>query len=96
MLLLEGDICTTQVWLAGTSPGQIRDTYYTRPNSIRTAHYSDVYDDFGISLQACVRERASKSLLCVQDITESEARQAVDSVFDTCFRDTDPFERVPP
>lgn len=54
------------------------------------------YDDLGVSLQACVRERASKSLLCVQDITESEARQAVDSVFDTCFQDTDPFERVPP
>ena len=49
-----------------------------------------------VSLQACVRERASKSLLCVQDMTESDAWQTVDSVFDTCFRDTDPFERVPP
>ena len=43
-----------------------------------------------------MRERASKSLLCVQDMTELDARQTVDSVFDTCFRDTDPFERVPP
>lgn len=48
------------------------------------------------SMQVCVRERASKSLLCVRDISESEAVAAVDRVFDTCFRDTDPFERIPP
>lgn len=57
---------------------------------------ADCHMSFGVSLQACVRERASKSLLCVQDMTESDARQAVDSVFDTCFRDTEPFEHVPP
>ena len=89
MLLLEGNICTTQVWLAGTSPGQVTDARVPTP-------FGAWDDGFSVSLQACVRERASKSLLCVQDITESEARQTVDSVFDTCFRDTDPFERVPP
>lgn len=43
-----------------------------------------------------MRERARKSLLSTQDIGEAEARKVVDSVFDTCFRDTEPFERVPP
>lgn len=43
-----------------------------------------------------MKERASKSMACVREITESEAREVVDQVFDTCFTDTDPFERVPP
>lgn len=43
-----------------------------------------------------MRERARKSLLSTQDIGEAEARKVVDSVFDTCFRDTEPFEQVPP
>ena len=43
-----------------------------------------------------MRERASKSIQCVRDISESEAQAVVDSVFHTCFSDTDPFERVPP
>lgn len=46
--------------------------------------------------QTCVKERASKSMQCVRDMTDAEARAAVDSVFQTCFMDTDPFERVPP
>ena len=46
--------------------------------------------------QACVRERAMKSVLCVRDVSEREAREVVDRVFQTCFADTDPFERVPP
>ena len=46
--------------------------------------------------QACVRDRAAKSLLCVREMTEEEAFQVVDQVFPSCFRDTDPFERVPP
>ena len=46
--------------------------------------------------QACVRERATKSILCVRDVTEEEAKRAVDKVFESCFRDTYPFERVPP
>ena len=33
---------------------------------------------------------------CVRDMTEVEARAVVDTVFQTCFTDTDPFERVPP
>lgn len=46
--------------------------------------------------QACVRERATKSVLCVRDISEEEARTVVDRVFPSCFADTIPFERVPP
>ena len=37
-----------------------------------------------------------KSLLCVRDISKAEAKGVVDRVFDTCFKDTVPFERVPP
>lgn len=43
-----------------------------------------------------MRERAAKSLLCVRDISEEQAYRAVDKVFAGCFKDTDPFERVPP
>ncbi|XP_064400364.1 mitochondrial inner membrane protease ATP23 homolog isoform X2 [Halichondria panicea] len=46
--------------------------------------------------QVCVRERAMKSVLCIRDIPEKEAKRVVDKVFQTCFRDTVPFERVPP
>lgn len=46
--------------------------------------------------QVCARERAIKSILCVKNISEAEATRAVDSVFDKCFQDTVPFERVPP
>lgn len=55
--------------------------------------------DYSISSQhvkACVRERATKSILCVRDVSEEEAKKAVDKVFESCFRDTFPFERVPP
>lgn len=37
-----------------------------------------------------------KSIVSVKDISEQEATQVVDRVFDRCFIDTDPFERVPP
>ena len=37
-----------------------------------------------------------KSVLCVKEISDEEARRVVDKVFLTCFRDTVPFERVPP
>ncbi len=47
-------------------------------------------------IQVCVRERAAKSLLCVRDISEEKAYQLVDDVFTSCFKDTDPFECVPP
>jgi len=47
-------------------------------------------------LQECVKERAVKSMLCVKDISKQEAEDVVNSVFDACFNDTDPFERIPP
>lgn len=46
--------------------------------------------------QECVKERAVKSMLCVRDISKQEAEDVVDSVFEACFNDTDPFERIPP
>lgn len=47
-------------------------------------------------LQKCVKERAVKSILCVREISKQDAEDVVDSVFDACFHDTDPFERIPP
>ncbi|XP_065058754.1 mitochondrial inner membrane protease ATP23 homolog [Rhopilema esculentum] len=46
--------------------------------------------------QKCVKERAVKSILCVRDVSEEEANQIVESVFEPCFKDTEPFERIPP
>lgn len=46
--------------------------------------------------QKCVKERAVKSILCVREISKQDAEDVVDSVFDACFHDTDPFERIPP
>jgi len=46
--------------------------------------------------QKCVKERAVKSMLCVRDISEEQAKNIVDSVFEPCFKDTEPFERIPP
>ena len=43
-----------------------------------------------------MKERAVKSMLCVRNITKKEAEDTVESVFDACFNDTDPFERIPP
>ena len=43
-----------------------------------------------------MRERATKSVLCVRDVSEAEVTKVMDKVFDQCFRDTVPFERVPP
>ena len=47
-------------------------------------------------MQECVKERAVKSMLCVRDISKEEAHEVVESVFDACFHDTEPFERIPP
>ena len=46
--------------------------------------------------QECVKERAVKSMLCVRNISKEEAEEVVESVFDACFNDTEPFERIPP
>ena len=35
-------------------------------------------------------------MLCVRDISKEEAQEVVESVFDACFHDTEPFERIPP
>ena len=46
--------------------------------------------------QECVKSRAVKSMLCVRNISKEEAEEVVESVFDACFHDTEPFERIPP
>ena len=34
--------------------------------------------------------------MCVKDVSETEATEAVERVFNSCFNDTKPFERIPP
>ena len=70
-------------------------------DTIRSNPYSITYvgihkSAFYYILQACVKERATKSILCVRDVTEEEAKIAVESVFPSCFKDILPFERIPP
>ncbi len=44
-----------------------------------------------------MRYRAAKSVEVIRDnVSEEDARKVVNSVFDACFKDTIPFERVPP
>ena len=46
--------------------------------------------------QTCVKERARNSMLCVRNITKKEAEDVIENVFESCFNDTEPFERIPP
>ena len=90
LLFLEGEFCQAQVWMEETSPSE-------RPeNLISVITLSNVSCCIFLFVQVCVKERAIRSILCVQDVTQEEARQAVEKVFDSCFKDTVPFERVPP
>ena len=82
MFLLEGDICKAQIWLEEAPPGQ--------------GSRCLTCDCLLSHQQTCVKERASKSMQCVRDLSDKEARAVVETVFQTCFTDTDPFERVPP
>ncbi|KAJ3612097.1 hypothetical protein NHX12_020374 [Muraenolepis orangiensis] len=45
--------------------------------------------------QACVRDRALRSMLAVRKISREEAGKIVDEVFDSCFNDHAPFDRIP-
>ena len=43
--------------------------------------------------QNCVRQKAALSLQTVRNITEKEALNAVDAVFERCYNDLEPFGR---
>ena len=77
----------------------IKSSFSENSIKIITRVYKDGYviDNHFIflSLQSCVRYRATQSIRCVKDVSEEEARKAVDSVFDSCFKDTAPFEHIP-
>lgn len=45
--------------------------------------------------QACVRDRALRSIQAVRDISREAAERAVDEVFTSCFKDHEPFGRIP-
>ena len=52
--------------------------------------------NFFFLCQKCARSRAVKSILCVSDISKDEAEKIVSSVFEDCYKDTEPFDRIPP
>ncbi|KAG7269658.1 hypothetical protein CRUP_019047 [Coryphaenoides rupestris] len=45
--------------------------------------------------QECVRDRALRSILAVRSVSREEAVKVVDEVFDVCFSDHAPFDRLP-
>ena len=53
--------------------------------------------NFGLAQQhqRCVRRRASLSLQAVFGIPQKKADSYVDQVYDTCFKDTAPFDYIP-
>ncbi|XP_028401908.1 mitochondrial inner membrane protease ATP23 homolog [Dendronephthya gigantea] len=44
----------------------------------------------------CAKNRAVKSILCVSDVSREKAEDIVSSVFEECYKDTEPFDRIPP
>ncbi|XP_070611605.1 mitochondrial inner membrane protease ATP23 homolog isoform X2 [Erythrolamprus reginae] len=45
--------------------------------------------------ETCVKMKAVRSMLAVRNITKETAEKAVDEVFESCFNDHEPFDRVP-
>ncbi|XP_060545945.1 mitochondrial inner membrane protease ATP23 homolog isoform X2 [Pantherophis guttatus] len=45
--------------------------------------------------ETCVKMKAVRSMLAVRNITKEMAEKAVDEVFESCFNDHEPFDRVP-
>jgi len=45
--------------------------------------------------QECVKKKAAMSVMLVRNITQEEAMEAVEKVFSRCYRDLEPFGRIP-
>eukprot|EP00803_Ostreobium_quekettii_P005398 evm.model.scf_280EXC.2 EVM.evm.TU.scf_280EXC.2 scf_280EXC:5411-7835(-) len=45
--------------------------------------------------QACVKRRAGLSVAMNPNCSKEQAKEAVDAMFDRCFQDTAPFDRIP-
>ncbi|XP_033113980.1 mitochondrial inner membrane protease ATP23 homolog isoform X2 [Anneissia japonica] len=45
--------------------------------------------------QKCVQERAMKSVMSVRDIPKEEVQKTIDDVWDICFNDHEPFDKIP-
>eukprot|EP00053_Salpingoeca_punica_P001293 m.32813 g.32813 ORF g.32813 m.32813 type:complete len:193 (+) comp10943_c0_seq1:71-649(+) len=45
--------------------------------------------------QTCVKRRAMLSVMSVTGFSKEAAAKAVDDVFETCYNDTTPFDRIP-
>lgn len=46
-----------------------------------------------VDLQECVKSRALRSVLAVRDVSQEEAIEAVESVFEKCYNDLEPIGR---
>ncbi|XP_072026271.1 mitochondrial inner membrane protease ATP23 homolog [Amphiura filiformis] len=45
--------------------------------------------------QKCVRNHARRSIQATRDLSKEDAEKAIDSVWDSCFNDFAPFDRIP-
>ncbi|KAG9490247.1 hypothetical protein GDO78_005897 [Eleutherodactylus coqui] len=45
--------------------------------------------------ETCVRDRAVRSIMASSKSSQETAEKAVDEVFDSCFNDREPFDRIP-
>ena len=45
--------------------------------------------------QKCVRNHARRSIQATRDLSNDDVEKALDSVWDTCFNDFAPFDRIP-
>ena len=46
-------------------------------------------------IKVCVKRRAAISIMNAMNVTRETADEAVNSVYDVCFKDTEPFDRIP-
>eukprot|EP00041_Stephanoeca_diplocostata_P032957 m.1075344 g.1075344 ORF g.1075344 m.1075344 type:complete len:199 (+) comp24239_c1_seq4:191-787(+) len=53
--------------------------------------------NFGLKGQQakCVRRKAARSIVAITDGDYDKAYEAIDKVWDTCYHNTEPFDRVP-
>lgn len=45
--------------------------------------------------QECVKKKATMSVMLVRNVTQEEAKSIVDKVFHKCYKDLEPFGRIP-
>ena len=51
--------------------------------------------DFSFDRRECVKRKATKSVMIIKGLPFSEATKVVEKGFDRCYRDVEPFGRMP-